>query len=255
MQLTEGRAEIAADVRQSDVDDRDVELQHEGRHVSATTISVPRSALARGIEQLRSALGLAQPGTVRLMDRLEREGWAQRKAGDGRAVDVALTPAGRRVVTRLLSARDEALHEILEPLGPTERGQLSPCWRSSSPPRPANDATLSTSVACATARHVSPVRSPARFADQLERDLRIGTEPGRLCRRHWCSPPSSLALLEKGQSCSPPSPTSSGRVGGDGGDDLFGSGSLGKASRTEALTAGDPRADCCGPPIEPKRSG
>jgi MarR family transcriptional regulator, negative regulator of the multidrug operon emrRAB len=81
---------------------------------------------ARGIEQLRSALGLSQPGTVRLVDRLEREGWAQRKAGNGRAVDVALTPAGRRVVTRLLSARDEALREILEPVGPTERGQLRP---------------------------------------------------------------------------------------------------------------------------------
>jgi DNA-binding MarR family transcriptional regulator len=80
----------------------------------------------RSIEQLRTALGISQPGTVRLVDRLEREGWAQRKAGDGRAVAVALTPAGRRVVTRLLAARDEALAEVLEPLGPTERRQLVP---------------------------------------------------------------------------------------------------------------------------------
>jgi DNA-binding MarR family transcriptional regulator len=80
----------------------------------------------RSIEQLRSALGISQPGTVRLVDRLEREGWAQRKAGDGRALAVALTPAGRRVVARLLAARDEALGEVLEPLGPAERDQLTP---------------------------------------------------------------------------------------------------------------------------------
>jgi MarR family transcriptional regulator, negative regulator of the multidrug operon emrRAB len=80
----------------------------------------------RGIEQLRSALGISQPGTVRLVDRLEDEGWAKRRAGDGRAVAVTLTPAGRRVVTRLLTARDEALRELLEPLGPTERDQLTP---------------------------------------------------------------------------------------------------------------------------------
>jgi MarR family transcriptional regulator, negative regulator of the multidrug operon emrRAB len=80
----------------------------------------------RSIEELRTALGISQPGTVRLVDRLEREGWAQRRAGHGRAVAVTLTPAGRRVVKRLLVARDEALAAALEPLGATERGQLMP---------------------------------------------------------------------------------------------------------------------------------
>jgi MarR family transcriptional regulator, negative regulator of the multidrug operon emrRAB len=80
----------------------------------------------RSIEELRTALGISQPGTVRLVDRLEREGWAQRKAGDGRAVAVTLTPSGRRVVKRLLAARDEALAGALEPLGVAERRQLMP---------------------------------------------------------------------------------------------------------------------------------
>jgi DNA-binding MarR family transcriptional regulator len=78
------------------------------------------------IEQLRAALGISQPGTVRLVDRLEREGWAQRRAGKGRAVALVLTPAGRRVVKRLLAARDEALAEMLAPLEPSERGELMP---------------------------------------------------------------------------------------------------------------------------------
>jgi DNA-binding MarR family transcriptional regulator len=78
------------------------------------------------IEQLRAALALSQPGTVRLVDRLEREGWAERRSGAGRSVALVLTPAGRGVVRKLLAARDEALAEMLEPLQPSERDQLVP---------------------------------------------------------------------------------------------------------------------------------
>ena len=78
------------------------------------------------IEQLRAALGISQPGTVRLVDRLERQGWATRHPGEGRAVALALTPAGRRIVKRLLVARDAALAEMLAPLDPGDRGELMP---------------------------------------------------------------------------------------------------------------------------------
>jgi MarR family transcriptional repressor of emrRAB len=78
------------------------------------------------IEQLRAALGLSQPGTVRLVDRLEHQGWAERRAGEGRAVALVLTPAGRRVVKKLLAAREHALSEMLDRLGPGERAQLAP---------------------------------------------------------------------------------------------------------------------------------
>jgi DNA-binding MarR family transcriptional regulator len=76
------------------------------------------------IEQLRAALGISQPGTVRLVDRLEAEGWAARQPRDGRGLAVVLTPAGRRVVKRLLAARERTLVAILEPLAADERTQL-----------------------------------------------------------------------------------------------------------------------------------
>src|SRR3954465_4169390 len=37
--------------------------------------------LDQSIEELRGALGLSQPGTVRLVDRLEAEGWVRRRPG------------------------------------------------------------------------------------------------------------------------------------------------------------------------------
>jgi DNA-binding MarR family transcriptional regulator len=80
----------------------------------------------QSIEQLRASVGLSQPGAVRLVDRLEREGWAKRGSGQGRAVALSLTAAGRRVVARLLTAREEALAGLMEPLGPEERSRLTP---------------------------------------------------------------------------------------------------------------------------------
>jgi DNA-binding MarR family transcriptional regulator len=79
----------------------------------------------QSIEDLRAALGISQPGTVRLVNRLEREGWAERRPGRGRAVALALTPAGRRVLRKLLAAREEALAELLSPLEPSERRALT----------------------------------------------------------------------------------------------------------------------------------
>ena len=80
----------------------------------------------RGIEQLRAALGLSQPGTVRLVDRLEQEGWAERGSGQGRSVALRLTPAGRGIVEELLLARERTLSAMLEPLTRTERARLMP---------------------------------------------------------------------------------------------------------------------------------
>jgi MarR family transcriptional repressor of emrRAB len=96
-----------------------------GGAVSAALVTIDAYP-GHSIEQLRAALGISQPGTVRLVDRLEREGWAKRHAGEGRAVALVLTPAGRRVVKRLLAARDAALAEMLAPLDPSERDELMP---------------------------------------------------------------------------------------------------------------------------------
>jgi MarR family transcriptional regulator, negative regulator of the multidrug operon emrRAB len=78
----------------------------------------------RSIEDLRGALGLSQPGAVRLVDRLEHEGWAHRRPGDGRALALELTPKGRRLASGLLAERERAIEELLEPLGERDRRTL-----------------------------------------------------------------------------------------------------------------------------------
>jgi MarR family transcriptional repressor of emrRAB len=80
----------------------------------------------RNMEALRAALGISQPGVVRLVERLETQGWVRRDSDNGRAVALEVTAAGRRVVTKLLAARDTALAAMLDPLEPEEQRQLTP---------------------------------------------------------------------------------------------------------------------------------
>jgi MarR family transcriptional repressor of emrRAB len=80
----------------------------------------------QSIEELRRALGLSQPGAVRLVDRLSAEGWVERRPGpDARAVALVLTPIGRRVARRLLDERAGALARLLEPLSAAQREELT----------------------------------------------------------------------------------------------------------------------------------
>jgi DNA-binding MarR family transcriptional regulator len=77
------------------------------------------------IEQLRRILGLSHSGTVRLLDRLEREGTMERKAGrDGRSVAVYLTGQGRRQVRAILDRRRAAMNGALGLLSPSEQAQM-----------------------------------------------------------------------------------------------------------------------------------
>jgi DNA-binding MarR family transcriptional regulator len=77
------------------------------------------------IERLRRILGLSHSGTVRLLDRLEREGAVERKAGrDGRSVAVHLTQEGRRHVRAILNRRRSVMGSALELLAPAEQDQL-----------------------------------------------------------------------------------------------------------------------------------
>src|SRR3954469_8866919 len=58
------------------------------------------------VTQLSLVLGLSHSGTVRLVDRLEAEGFIERVAAqDGRAVSVVLTRGGRRLALQILQAR------------------------------------------------------------------------------------------------------------------------------------------------------
>ena len=61
------------------------------------------------IEQLRVPLGRTQSATVRVVDQLVAEGYAERRAGrDHRAVAVFLTGKGTEAAARVLSSRQEA---------------------------------------------------------------------------------------------------------------------------------------------------
>lgn len=77
------------------------------------------------IELLRQVLGLTHSATVRLVDRLEDQGYVRRRAGpDARTVAVALTASGRRVAARLSEARIEVLSDLVGQLTAHERSDL-----------------------------------------------------------------------------------------------------------------------------------
>src|SRR5215471_10338019 len=75
-----------------------------------------------GIEQLRVPLGRTQSATVRVVDRLVAEGYAERRPGrDNRSVAVVLTDKGDKAAAGVLGSRQDALTEALSVLGPGER--------------------------------------------------------------------------------------------------------------------------------------
>jgi DNA-binding MarR family transcriptional regulator len=78
------------------------------------------------IDLLRQVLGLTHSGTVRLVDRLERDGQVRRVAGrDGRSTAVRLTDAGRRAATGVTGARSRQLAEAIAVLSSDEQEQLA----------------------------------------------------------------------------------------------------------------------------------
>jgi DNA-binding MarR family transcriptional regulator len=78
------------------------------------------------IDALRRVLGLTHSGAVRLVDRLEAAGLAERRAGaDARSVAVVLTPAGEAAVREIRAARERALEAALEALAPADRAALA----------------------------------------------------------------------------------------------------------------------------------
>lgn len=82
------------------------------------TVSVRSDVLSR---QLR----LAQSSTVRLVDRLERDGLVRRSTGeDRRTVYLSLTAAGTRAAERVIKARRNVLQGLVEQLSASERKAL-----------------------------------------------------------------------------------------------------------------------------------
>ncbi len=78
------------------------------------------------IEQLRVPLGRSQSATVRVVDQLAAEGYAERRPGrDQRSVAVVLTPKGAEAAARVLAVREQALRDALDGLTPGERKSLT----------------------------------------------------------------------------------------------------------------------------------
>lgn len=104
-------------------------LIREGVHVNRTSLSVLANLRdgPRRITDLAACEFISQPGMTTLVSRLEDEGWVERRPdpADGRAVLVAVTPAGRKMVAAAIAARTEALRRRIAPLGAKDRQALA----------------------------------------------------------------------------------------------------------------------------------
>ena len=98
----------------------------EGNDSACAALIVIGQESGLSVDRLSKILGLSQPGTVRLVDRLAADHLVERKAGaDRRSVALRLTEAGKRQVKSLLIGRRHALAEALRQLDPGERQVLA----------------------------------------------------------------------------------------------------------------------------------
>ena len=94
---------------------------------AAALVSLGSFAEGEPLESLRSALGLSQPGAVRVVDRLAAAGLVSRRRGkqDGRQTLMHLTPKGRRMAARVLAARSRALAAEVHELSSADRAAVT----------------------------------------------------------------------------------------------------------------------------------
>jgi DNA-binding MarR family transcriptional regulator len=121
------------------------------------------------VDLLRQVLGLTSSGTVRLVDRLEADGYVTREPGpDGRTTTVALTAAGRRAGAGVAEARADTLERCLDGLDPRDRVALGSLLGTvlSSLVRPPGATRwicrLCDTGACGRERGLCPVANAAR---------------------------------------------------------------------------------------------
>jgi DNA-binding MarR family transcriptional regulator len=79
------------------------------------------------VEALHRVLGISQPGTAQIVERLVDHGLLERRPGpDRRTHALHLTAHGRRALDALLERRAEVLATLLAPLSDAERARLTP---------------------------------------------------------------------------------------------------------------------------------
>jgi DNA-binding MarR family transcriptional regulator len=77
------------------------------------------------VDWLRARIGLSQPGTVRLLDRLSAAGLVRRSAREGRTVHLAVTPAGQDLLARWTRQRDQAVQRLTSGLTGKQQAELA----------------------------------------------------------------------------------------------------------------------------------
>jgi MarR family transcriptional regulator, negative regulator of the multidrug operon emrRAB len=97
-----------------------------GPSAPAALVALDGYLAGEPIDALRHVLGLTHSGAVRLVDRLEAAGLAERRPGpDGRSVAVALTRRGTAAARAVRAEREAALEHALSALAPAERATLT----------------------------------------------------------------------------------------------------------------------------------
>ena len=97
-----------------------------GASAAEALVSLHQARAGASIDALAGVVGLSHSGTVRLVDRLARDGLVERRRGaDQRSAALFLTPAGRRLARRVLTRRDAELHSLLALLTDGEQEALA----------------------------------------------------------------------------------------------------------------------------------
>ncbi|PZH20986.1 MarR family transcriptional regulator [Streptomyces sp. NTH33] len=101
---------------------------------ASTLARLEREGPAR-LTALAAAEGVTQPSMTQLVQRLERQGLVARVGdpGDGRVTLVAVTDAGRDVLTERRRARDARLAELLAGLPVEQQRELGAAMRTALP--------------------------------------------------------------------------------------------------------------------------
>ncbi len=94
------------------------------------------------VDWLRSRIGLSQPGTVRLVDRLSSAGLVRRSAREGRTVHLAVTASGQDLLRRWINQRDRAVQGLTGDLTAEQQAELTELMAQalSAPDRPRAEA-------------------------------------------------------------------------------------------------------------------
>ncbi|HEX3749360.1 MAG TPA: MarR family winged helix-turn-helix transcriptional regulator [Streptosporangiaceae bacterium] len=93
------------------------------RDIAALTLVASHPGVP--VDWLRTRVGLSQPGTVRLVDRLSAAGLIERAGREGRSVHLAVTPAGQELLDRWTAQRDQAVRGLTEGLAPGRQAELA----------------------------------------------------------------------------------------------------------------------------------